>query len=205
GKGTFLFWYFPQGSKRRIALRREGRELVSVDSVHRILLEPENIKTLIEQMELIPSTMLSLSILHCYYGVKCLGGFSQVNYLAYIEKAWNKIFHEECFDEIMEKSPLQALCGDFIIGLLQTKERLVPATTLDFLLYESVETFDIFKKTTAIVTVAESMMLVFPELYTILYTPEERKKSLEKINRDTIFELLKLKNKMLPCIIQDTL
>jgi len=199
-KGTFLFWYLPQGSKRRIALRREKQELVSADSTFRISLQPEIIKILLEQMKLIPSTMLSLAVLHCYYGVKCLGGFSQVNYLTNIEKAWNKIFNNNFSHDVSKNNPIQSICGDFIIGLLKMGNELLPATALDFILYGAADSYDVFKKTTENLTVAESIALMFPELYKILYKKQEREIPLEKMSQEKIFKVLNLEKRMSPCL-----
>ncbi len=196
GTGTFLFWYFPEGARSRVSLVRKDTELVSLDGQYKIPLKPEHIGMLLKKQELIPSTMLSLAILSCYYGLKCLGGFSQVNYLTEIREAWDTLF-----DITGPKQDFEAtLCGDFIIGLLEQGSDLLPATSLDFLLYGSHQSHSLFVESARNLTVTESLFLMLPELYQILYPQGEREPTLQAIDRNAIRGFLGLSGKIGPCL-----
>lgn len=200
--GTFLFWFLPAGGTARVALWREEDMLVSEDEQYSIPLDPAEIRRLLEARQLIPNTMLSLIVLSCYYGLKCLGGFSQVNYLTRIDEAYGKIFPESVSARSAGDSFTKSLCGDFVIGLLRyaNTEELVPATGLDFVLYNQPDSWDLFLETTKIMTLTESFGLMFPELYRILYTEEERDADLDSLTRSDIMNLFQTIERINPCL-----
>ncbi len=88
--GTYLFWYLDEYHKRH-ALWREGDELVSMDKSFRIKMISEEYIYHLQHRHLIPSGLLVYSILACYYGVTCFGGFAQGEYLPKIQQAFETI------------------------------------------------------------------------------------------------------------------
>jgi|GEM_PF-1141809 len=88
--GTYLFWYLDENNNRH-ALWREGDELVSTYNVFRIKMQHEEILYHLNQHHLIPSGLLIYTTLSCYYGVTCLGGFAQGNYLSKIQEAYSML------------------------------------------------------------------------------------------------------------------
>ena len=195
-KGTFLFWYFPQGTNKRIALWRKGTDLIPEDGSCVIPLEPANITRLLEQRELIPSNMLSLVTLSCYYGIKCLGGFSQVNYLTSFHEAYATIFMSEGLQDKEIKSYTQSLCGDFVISFLEKNSgELVPATGLDFVLYNQPNSWELFQENIQKLTPRESFSLMLPELYRILYAETERTSELLSVTQNDIADLFGIHQK----------
>lgn len=74
--GTYLFWYLDE-HHRRYALWREGNELVSQDGVFRIKMEQKEYIYHLKNHHLIPSGLLVYTMLACYYGITCFGGFAQ--------------------------------------------------------------------------------------------------------------------------------
>lgn len=197
-KGTYLFWYFPHQSKVRIPLRRQENDLVSLDGVYRIPLTPEKIKELIDSRQLIPSMMLCLVTLAGYYGVKCLGGFSQVDYLGKIMEAYAAIFGLDFAGKADSFS--QGLCGELILGTVASSEKILPATGLDFLLYGDKKTFGHYKENAERITLHEAVSLMMPEFYHILYRAGERNEAFSAIDCDSIFSLLGLEGRLVPCL-----
>ncbi len=89
-KWTYLFWYLDERNIRH-ALWRGGNEFISEDKTYKIPIEEENILLLLREKKLIPSWLLIYTILHCYYGVDCMGWFSQNVYLEKIRNAYRSI------------------------------------------------------------------------------------------------------------------
>lgn len=170
-QGTFLFWYLPHGSSHRIALWRKGEQLVSLDGSVTIELTPSSLKKHIELHELLPSTMLSMITLSCYYGLTCFGGFSQVNYLTWMTEAYRKLFAAGPH----YTAPTKLLCGDFIAASLALKSgELVAATGFDFILYNDGDSMDRFIACAKKLPIKDAVGLMMPEFYRILYPHEQR-------------------------------
>jgi hypothetical protein len=186
-KGTFLFWLLPPGHAHRIPLVRDGQALVSRDGVHRIPLEPAVIRSLLERQELVPSIMLSLVTLSCYYGLKCLGGFSQVNYLTWMEEAWQKLFGNPL---LPDDGYTSSLCGDLMIGFLELPSGRVPATGIDFALYSDETSRARFIEATRSLTLREALQMMLPELYRILYALPDRDPALASLTSRDMEEML---------------
>ncbi len=197
-KGTYLFWYFPSHSRVRIPLQREGDDLVSFDGAHRIPLIPEKIKALIESRELIPSMMLCLVTLAGYYGVKCLGGFSQVDYLGKIMRAYKELFGLASQEQ--DKAFSQGFCGELILGTVVSDKKLVPATGLDFILCNDTTSFREFCDNAQRITLREAVNLMMPEFYRILYREGERRSDIMAIDHETISSLLGLDGRLVPSL-----
>ncbi len=195
-KGTFLFWFLPSGGNKRVGLYRRNKTLVSFDEVYQIPLTADSLNSLIEKHQLIPGTMLSFVVLYCYYGVKCLGGFNQIDYLYLINKAYSKIFLSD-FLKQSYGNLLESLCGDFLIAPLKIDDIVVPATGIDFILYGGEKMYDVFKTNATALKLNEVIYLMFPDLYTILYKREERDDLLASISQFQIIQFFDLEKKLL--------
>ncbi len=200
-KGTFLFWYLPENGRTRTPLMRKGNELISKDGSYRMRLTPEDVEKAAANNTLIPSNMLSMAILSCYYEIKCLGGFSQSSYLASIQKIWDQIFMHSRH----RITRTDSLCGDFAIGALCTQNEMAAATALDFILYADGQSYDNFIKTAGKITLEESMLPMMPELYKILYTENERIAELAEIKASDIIRSIADQNKIYPCLNEKNL
>ncbi|MBU6447746.1 hypothetical protein KGQ24_02825 [Patescibacteria group bacterium] len=196
-KGTFLFWYIP-GDKVgiKIPLWRNGNELVSADAKYRIPITPDGLGDALREGKLIPSNMLSMAILSCYYRIKCLGGFSQTTYLRRIQTAWNTIFEKNKNDE----RDYSTLCGDFTIATIKIDNKHLPATGLDFYLYGNSDSYEHFIKNAQTLTLEQTMLPLLPELYKILYPARERTPELSSISTSEITEMLIRENKLTSCL-----
>lgn len=197
GKGTFLFWYFPDRAKR-YSLQRKGADLWAAEIQARIELQPENIKNLLEQGVLVPSNALALAILNCYYKLKCLGGFSQTDYLSEIQTAWNKIFAASASEptEISTLNFGNVLCGDFSIAFLRAKDGLSQAAILDMLFYNNPDSYRHFIETAKNLNAIEALLPMFPELYKIIYG--RRDSELAQISPADIINSSALNSKYVP-------
>jgi hypothetical protein len=197
-RGTFLFWYFPIESKKRIALWLDGKHLVSADGVHRIPLTPESLDTLLEQKLLIPSMMLSLVTLSFYYGIKCLGGFSQVNYLTWFDKAYRDVLNQpqSAGDEFT-----QGFCGEFLIGFLKTTAALTPATGIDFVIHADDTAWKRFESVLMHLSLRDVHSLMLPELYRVVYNNSEREEALLSIKFSDMSNVLSQSKSLIPTLL----
>ncbi|MEK7602112.1 MAG: hypothetical protein AAB472_01345 [Patescibacteria group bacterium] len=201
-RGTFHFWYLPEGARARIALIRNGAELVSTDGTYVVPLTPEGIGALLAAQILIPSMMLSLMTLSQYYGLKCLGGFSQVNYLTEFELAYRKVFSlPPAPDDDFTKN----LCGEFIIGLLEADGKHVPATGLDFALYSTETSWTRFIEAAEQLTLEEAHSLMHPDLYRVSVAGAARESDLAALTYSDMETVLGLSEKLVPTLYTNNL
>jgi hypothetical protein len=90
--GTYLFWGLPKiNCNHRLRMWKEGNYLVADDGSYKVELTPEAIADALLKKELIPSVMLTFITLCFYYGLKCLGGLGQINYLPKLKEAYIKM------------------------------------------------------------------------------------------------------------------
>ncbi len=196
-KGTFLFWAIPSGSRHRQQLWPEGNYLVSSQG-YRLLLEPTEIELAINRGELIPNMFLGMVMLSEYYGVKCLGGFSQGTYLTKMAEAYTRIFALDPRPGIAHTTGLRS---DLVLAYFQDRSgHLRGASGLDLVLHHTPDSWLRFCQTAKKLTLEESMAPLFPELYRILYTNEERDQSLAFLTNHDMVLHYGLTEKISPCI-----
>jgi hypothetical protein len=126
--GTYLFWYLDE-YHRRHALWREWDELVSQDKSFRIQMISEVYRYHLEQRHLVPSGLLVYTLLACYYGLTCFGGFAQGEYLPRIQKAFKKIAGES-----ENLSTQSSLLNEDMVFLFQNNGEI--STALDLSVHE---------------------------------------------------------------------
>lgn len=201
--GTYLFWALPKESRYAVQLFKEGNFLVSKDRSYRIELIPETIQKALLSRELIPSLMLDYIVVAFYYGVKCLGGFNQVNYLTFMKNAYIKMLVDrENYRgiEVCARSQTKEQCEGFTIAFLEdAKKRIVPATGLDLILYGSDLTWRQFLENSKTITFEEALCPLIPEIYKITYSEDEWDPSLVSITSEDIAKFLELDKKIKPC------
>ena len=191
--GTTLFWYLPKDSGLRVALSLADNALVSHDKKYKISLEQGTIKELLDSKEIIPNTIFSLLILSAYYGVKCLGGFSQIAYLTEAQKKYNELFMNGASDTAEHT---QTLCADLSIGFLDHNNTWTSATGVDLCMHTKPHSWNNFINAAKTLTLREAVYPIFPDLYTILYSPSERNPKLAEITASDIIIELNLKSKV---------
>ncbi len=138
--GTFLFWGIPADGKYRLQLWRDGNFLKSKDGSYKVELTPEAIKQAIINKELIPSVMLTFSVLACYYGLILGGGYEQTYYLTQTQINYSLIMQEigdqESFDAVQGlKTTNLVIPRPLMFYLDGQKNTRYPATGLDLLIH----------------------------------------------------------------------
>ncbi len=201
--GTYLFWALPKGGKYRVQMWKQGNKLVTEDGSYSIELKPEIIQKALEDKEIIPSMMLCYIVLAFYYGLKCLGGFSQVNYLTFMKNAYIKMQADRGnyrSIEVCARSQTKEMGGDFTLAFMGGPNgELVPSTGLDLILYGTDETWPCLIEQSKIITLEEGIFTLMPEFYTILYTENERDPELLSVTAEDITKLLQLDQKVKAC------
>lgn len=198
--GTFLFWGFDEKGHRVRLLLKEGR-LVSRDGVVDIELTPDAIGEALRSKKMLPSMLMSYLVVSLYYGMKCLGGFCQVHDLTLCKEAWRKLLLE--IGETSEAEaviPVQTkeLGGDgLVLAYLKTATGgAVPANGFDMILDEGDTSFDHYVALSKRVTLSEMMAPMLPEMYTVLYSEQQRDLELLSITPEQIFEATGLRSKL---------
>jgi len=201
--GTYLFWALPKGAKYRIQLWKEGNKLVSEDRSYEIELTPEKIEEALAKKELIPSMMLTFIVLSFYYGLKCLGGFSQVNYLTFMKNAYIKMQTERGnyrSIEVCARAQTKEIGGDFTITFIKGPNgEMLPATGIDLILYGDDKTWPTLMEESKTIGLDEAISPMMPEFYSILYPEVERDPELSAITSTDITKLIKLDSKIKAC------
>ncbi len=201
--GTYLFWALPKGGKYRVQMWKQGSKLVTEDGSYSLELTPANIKKALEAKEIIPSMMLCYIVLAFYYGLKCLGGFSQVNYLTFMKNAYIKMQVDRGnyrSIEVCARSQTKEMGGDFTLAFMEGPNgELVPSTGLDLMLYGTDETWPCLVEQSRLISLQEGVYSLMPEFYHILYLETERDPELASITAEDVTKLMKLDQKMKAC------
>lgn len=201
--GTYFFWALPKGSKYRIQLWRNGNELVSDDGNYKVKLTPEDLRAAFDRKELIPSMMLCYIVLSFYYGIKCLGGFSQVNYLTDMKNAYIKMQADRGYYrsvEVCARAQTKEMGGDFALAFLKCPNgEVIPATGIDLVLYGSSDTWSRLAHKSDVITIKEAVYSLMPEFYKIVYPEKDRDPELAAITSEDATRILGLEEKMEPC------
>lgn len=202
--GTFLFWAVPKGERYRIQLWKKGNTLASEDGKYVLPLTPAAVREALEKKEIIPGLMLNFIILSFYYGLKCLGGFSQVNYLTFMKEAYQKMLVDVDVDPLADVSAVnqtKELVGDVIVAFTGSKNNtLVPSSGLDFILYNTNISWQILSEEIHNITLAEALSPMMPEFYRIIYPDQEREQDLINITAEEIIKHIGLDKKIKPCM-----
>lgn len=203
--GTYLFWALPKGAKYRTQVWKHGNHLVSPDGSYHLEMTPSALRRALEEKELIPSMLLTYIIIAFYYGLKCLGGFSQVNYLTYMKNAYIKMLTDKGHYKSIEmcaRVQTKELCGDVALAFLQNPMgELVPATGLDLVLYQTKETWPCLRGLSKEVTLAEALNPMMPEFYKIIVPEFERDPVFTRITAEDAARFTGLADKMKPCMV----
>lgn len=201
GWGTFLFWGVDdKGHRVRLMLDRDM--LISDTKQIAIKLEPATIKEALEKGIIFPSTMVMYIIVSLYYGMKCLGGFCQVNDLTWIKNAWMHCQIEfGKYGEIQTTARIQTkeLGGDGLVLAYSRGQNgeMLPATGIDLLISERDTNIDRYVERAKHVTLAEMLTPLLPEMYTVIFSSLERNPELLTVPIEKIIEDTGVKEKLL--------
>lgn len=201
--GTYLFWANPKGQKHRLRLWRQGNILTTEDGAYSFELTPQKIAEGLMSGELIPSVLLTFLTLCFYYGLTCLGGLGQINYLPGLQEAYLKLQKTLGNEEnlaVVQDVDCQHLGGELIASFLGAPDgTLVPATSLDLLLYQNPSTWSKILESSKAITLEESFDLTFPDDYPMHYMQENRDSELSSLTAKDISSVLGLQKRIPPC------
>ena len=201
--GTYFFWYIPEKNDRRIQMWIEGNKLVVEGGGYELDLTPEAIQKALEEKKIMPSMLTIFLVLSFYYGLKCLGGFSQVNYLTEMKNAYIKMnadLGNYRSIEMCARAQTKELC-EFTTAFIQTPEGTIPATGLDLILHGDENTWDFFVDESKQITLGEAFSPLYPEFYRIIYAEGQRDAELMEVTDKDITQLAGLEQKIRPCAI----
>lgn len=204
GTGTYLFWAMPPGEKYRFQLFREGNTLINHELNYRVELTPESIAEKIESNELIPSSLLSLTLLAMYYGYILTGGMDQPTYLTQIKNAYlslARILSDDksitvCQDLKTDNITITRPTLAYVEGPSDSRD---PATGLDPILYGEKGTFNRILEASKKVTIDNLIDRVLPNVYAE-YVPDAKKTTDESEITERQIEKLTGLDKKIPAL-----
>ena len=201
--GTYLFWALPDGAKNKIQLIKNGNFLQSRDGSYRIELSSESVKNALLKKELIPGLLLDFMVVSLYYGVKCLGGFNQVNYLTMMKDGYIKMHQdlgEQNFIDNCLKIQTKEICDGLTMAFLgRGGSEKILASGLDLILYSDENSWNIILEDIKKISLREALDPLMPEIYKISYDEEEWENELLEIT-DTDVVSQKEFSKLVPCV-----
>lgn len=202
--GTYFFWGISPDKNYRVQLWRQGDDLVSPDGQMRIPFRPEAIAQALTEQRIIPSLLLVFSTLCFYYGLKCLGGFNQVNYLTAMKNAYLRMTVDRGnyrSIEVCARAQTKEMNDGYLVAHAQAPDgTVVPATGLDLYLYGNAQTWPTIYEATRTITLAESLRPAMPEFYRFVYPETERRPELASVTAEAITDFSGLSRKLKPCI-----
>lgn len=190
--GTYLFWGLDKETNQRFPLWLESGFLVNHQKSTRIAVVPEEIERALIEKSIMPGSLLIFITLAFYYGIKCLGGFCQVNYLTAMKHSYLKLLAEfgKYKDiEMCARVQTKELCEDLSVAFLSGKDKsFTLATGLDLLLYAKEGWQAVLSNLAGEFKVRESINMMMPEFYTVMYPAKDRSERLLAVGTNEIIE-----------------
>jgi hypothetical protein len=186
-----------------VQLWKQGDYLVSADGKFKLELTPNVIQEALEKRQIIPSVMLIFTVLSFYYGLKCLGGFSQVNYLTLMKNAYIKVQTERGnykSIEVCARTQTKETVDVMIAFLGGPNGELIPATGLDLILYGENNRWQQIMDELNNITLEDAINPGMSDFYRFIYHGAEVDPKLAAITPQTITRLTGLDKKIRPCV-----
>jgi hypothetical protein len=200
--GTYLFWGFIPGKNDRVQLWKKGGALESADGSFRVELTPEALQEALEAKRLMPSMLLVFMTLSFHYGIKCLGGFSQINYLTFMKNAYIKMQADRGNYKSIEmcaRAQTKEICYGLHLAFIRDHlGESIPATGLDLLLYGNADTWPTLIQMSKRLTLEDSLNPMMPGIYRKLYRDPNRDEKLMAVTIDDIVQSTGSKQKIIP-------
>jgi hypothetical protein len=194
-KGSFLFWGL-SGKVRRIHLARRKDQLANGDFVI-----PANAEAIVNNLQtgkLYPTSLVCFLVL-LYYGVTCLGGFNQVNWLSDIKEKFNDLLTERGEINLAEHItavPTENFAeGSLAFGLNQQGQVYKP-TILDLFLHNDPGIYEKYRQLASKITLKESIDAALPEIYKVIILAKDRESKLLDITENDILNYSGLADKI---------
>ncbi len=163
--GSFLFWAIQ--NQTRLALTLKNDHLINEVVGYKIKLDPKIVSDKLKSRELIPTTALSLSIISFYYGLTCGGGFSQVDYLTSMKRAFlicASELNNKADNLLIKDTTTNYLAASF--AFLYLNNNL--ASSIDWLLYQKPEVIELLQQNLNQITLNQAFQTLLPEFYHII-------------------------------------
>jgi hypothetical protein len=194
-KGSFLFWGV-DGKGRRIHLARRGNKLIDGDFV--MSANPELITGLLKSGKIYPTSLVCFLVL-LYYGITCLGGFNQVNWLTGIKEKFvdilNELAEHKLADSVLGMPTENFAEGSLAFGVNPDGQIYKPSL-LDLLLQKDSGLFNKYQQLASLITVGESIDTQLPEIYKVITPAEQRNPNLLGITESEILSTVGITDKI---------
>lgn len=183
-KGSFLFWGLKNG--RRAHLARQGQVLADYD--FSVPPDAEKIVGMLEAKQLYPTTLMCFLTL-LYYGLTCLGGFNQVNWLTDTKEKFIgllKEWGEEGFAEKIAKIPTENFAEGSLAFAVNGQGGIYKPTGLDLFLQNDPNIYERYRQLALKITLGESIDAQLPEIYKVITSFKDRNNKLLDITESNI-------------------
>ncbi len=201
--GSYLFWGMPKDKKYRVQLWKKGNWLVADDESYKVEFTPTALRAALEAREIFPTTLLDFIVLSFYYGLKCVGGFNQINYLTQMKNNYIKMQVDRGnykSIEVCARAQTKEMNDGFTFAFLRAQQQTYAATGLDFTLYNQSDTWQRLVQTIKQITVEEAFYPLLPELYRVIYGEKDRLPELNAITDADLMEISGVSKKIIPCV-----
>lgn len=200
GWGSYMFWALDHKG-RRVALQLKDERLVSKTGEYEFAFTPEGLDKALRAQQIFPGMLLCYLMTSLYYGMKCLGGFSQVHDLTEAKEAWMAMLEE--LGESGEAAavlPMQTkeYGGDgMMLAYLPPKNgKIIPAYGIEMAINPDKPGFSKYVESSKNVTISEAIAPMMPEIYNVLYQQDERNPDLEALSPSDIANSVGLLEKL---------
>lgn len=169
-QGSHFFWYIDERKKIRCQLWVVGDTLSTGDNRVNIPLTPKAIGEYLERYEIIPSMALCYSMLSFYYGIVLGGGFSQVQYLAQMKQAYNRVLKTCNEPNIFDQQDIRTdiFTGEYVNVGVSNDLSVTPASLIDIYLYGGDDANDVINRQFQTMSIRDSLDLMMPEFVQIV-------------------------------------
>jgi hypothetical protein len=195
-KGSFLFWGI-NSSGRRVHLSAGNNKLTGDD----FIIEGDA-RSLIEGLSsgrLYPGSLVCFLVL-LFYGITCLGGFNQVNWLTVIKKKFVNLLNEIGESAVAGEValvPANNFAEGSLIFDINSQDKIYKPTLLDLFLKNDPRLFEKYSQLAKHVTLGESIEVQLPEIYKVITPANERLEALLAITQSQIISQSGLGHKIL--------
>jgi hypothetical protein len=165
-KGTHMFWGLDEAGVR-IQLTmgpdgwhtREGALFLARDK--------DSLVRALTERTIYPSMALTFIVLAFVHGITCGGGFSQINYLGDMKKAFEKLETALGWKSIALPET-NIFTGELVVNVLEKDGQTVPATLVDTILYQDDTTATRLSQAYSTTTFKDALWAMMPEYYKII-------------------------------------
>lgn len=166
GRGTHFFWYIDHTQRVRRQLFLKDGALHTPEGDYVLNLAPESVAEALERRVLVPSSALSLLVVHGEGFLGCAGGFSQIQYLRDMMQQWELLLgsfgcaHPTPYPSIYS--------GEYAAFDLRRGEKRELPSFFDLFLYGPEDLNGFIDSQLERLTVRDSIDAMMPTLYWLL-------------------------------------